>query len=161
MQNYINQLIENLKEIAHKHKLLDVVIDEPVNDNETFQQHIEDVENYIAGKTQPISIITGVKLEELPPVEMLSEVQKEQLSKQLEKFLLQFRFVLEFPPQYPLANRYAFIRKFCSEERTLMKFGMCHIEFCNYDKKNCPFPEHCKCCYEFESEGDKPDINHF
>ncbi len=153
MQRYITQLIEDLHEIVQKVNPSGKVIEEEtIHDDDSFARHIEDVENYLQGEQIPISQITGIEQELLPPPERLSEHQQRQLSLELEDFLKPHHFVLEFPQNYPFHLRYSFIRNFWTEKHPLMKFGTSHIEFCNYEPENCPFPGYCTNCEDFKLE---------
>ncbi len=152
MQRYIDQLIEDFREITSgmEHEAETAI--EAVSDDESFWAHIEDVENYLHGERVPVSVITGIASEMLPPPEKLSMQQKEQLSIELEAFLEYFLFSLEFPENYPNHLRYSFIRNFWNEQHTKMRTGTSHIEFCSYDKENCPFPDYCTSCDEFDAD---------
>ena len=161
MQRYINQLIEDLHEIAQKASLSGKTAEEAVSDDESFLKHIEDVENYLHGDQLPISEITGILSEQLPPPETLNESQKEQLSVELENFLAHFHFSLDFPQNYPKHLRYPFIKNFWSEKHSPMRSGTSHIEFCEYDEANCPFPGYCNSCSEFEIEDKDLDMDKF
>ncbi len=152
MQRYIEQLIEDFHEITAGMELEEKIADKPISDDESFWAHIEDVENYLHGELVPVSVITGIATEMLPPSEKLSKQQKELLSIELEKFLQYFHFELDFPQNYPSHLRYSFIRDFWNQEHTKMRTGTSHIEFCSYEKENCPFPDHCKSCDEFEDD---------
>lgn len=154
MQQYIKQLIDDLHEIAQKANPSGKTEEEPVHDNETFFKHIEDVENYLHGEQLPISEITEILPEQLPPPGKLNESQLAQLSVELENFLAHFHFALDFPQNYPNHLRYPFIKNFWTEKHTHMKFGTSHIEFCNYEKENCPFPDYCHTCDEYRIEGE-------
>ncbi len=153
MQRYITQLTEDLHEIARKaYPLGKTEEKKTVYDDETFLKHIEDVENYLHGEQLLISEITGILPEQLPPLGKLNESQKEQLSVELEDFLAHFHFSLDFPQNYPRHLRYPFIKDFWSEKHAPMQFGTSHIEFCEYDEANCPFPGYCSNCDEFEDK---------
>lgn len=161
MQNYINQLIEDLHKIADKVNPSGNTEEEEeaVNDEETFLKHLADIERYVYGEEVLISHITGIAQEELPPPEILSESQQAHLATELECFLEHFHFALDFPANYPKHLRYGFIKKFWTEKHPAMQFGTSHIEFCNYERENCPFPDYCDSCDEFETNDEDLDLN--
>jgi len=161
MQHYIDQLIEDLHEILREMNPPGKTQEDPILEEESFIKHIEDVENYLHGKELPISEITGIIPEQLPPAEKLSEQQKTQLSVELEKFLAYFHFSLDFPFNYPYYLRYPFIKNFWAEKHSAMQSGTSHIEFCDYDKDNCPFTTYCNTCDEFSADDEDPDIDKF
>ena len=161
MQRYINQLIEELHEIAHKVNPTGSFKEETVHDDESFFKHIEDVENYLHGEPLPVSQITGIEHEQLPPPDRLNEKQQTLLAVELENFLSHFHFALDFPANYPIHLRYSFIKNFWTEKHAAMKFGTSHIEFCYYEKEECPFPGYCTTCDEFENDIENPDIEKY
>lgn len=161
MQKYITQLIEDLHQIAKEVNPSGNTEDEPIHDDESFFRHISDVENYLHGEQIPVSEITGILHEQLPPPENLSEKQQAQLTVELECFLEYFHFVLDFPQNYPNHLRYPFIRKFWTEKHTVMQFGNSHIEFCNYEKENCPFLGYCSTCDDFNLDNEDSDNTKF
>lgn len=144
MQRYITQLIEDLHEIAQiKNQTANT---EPDRDDEALLKHFQDIENYLHGEEVPISEITGILPEQLPPPEMLNKSQQAQLSVELENFLENYTFALDFPHNYPNHLRYPFIRNFWTEKHIPMQYGTSHIEFCEYDETNCPFQGYCNSC---------------
>lgn len=159
MQRYIGQLIEDLHEIIKKMNLSGNTEEETVHNEETFLKHIENVENYLHGESKSVASITGIAAELLPPPERLSKEQQAELAVELEKFLVPFHFSLDFPRSYPDHLRYSFIKNFWKEKYVPLSFGQNHIEFCTYDKGNCPFPGYCNTCDEFEIEDENPDNN--
>lgn len=161
MQRYIDQLTEDLHDIIQKINPSVDVQEEPIHDEEAFFRQIEDIENYLHGKQLPISEITGILPEQLPPAERLNKKQQAQLSVELEKFLAHFHFSLDFPMNYPHNLRYTFIKNFWTEEHSLMQQGTSHIEFCDYDKENCPFEDYCNTCNEFNIEDEDTDMSKF
>ncbi|MGE4590103.1 MAG: hypothetical protein AB7E34_11110 [Acidaminococcaceae bacterium] len=159
MQRYINQLIEDLHEIAQiKNQTANT---EPDRDDEALLKHFQDIENYLHGEEVPISEITGILPEQLPPPEMLNESQQAQLSVELENFLENYTFALDFPHNYPNHLRYPFIRNFWTEKHIPMQCGTSHIEFCEYDETNCPFQGYCNSCNQIDIEDNYLDSYSF
>ena len=153
MQNYINQLINDIRQatwnLKPPHSLWAESNADP--DDEGELEDMAFVEQYIYGEKQPIGQITGIEAELLPPPEKLTEDQRSQLSGELEKLLQYFHFVLDFPEKLPAHLRYSFIRNLWTEEHVPLSFGESHIEFCDYEVENCPYPDYCT-CREFEAE---------
>jgi len=159
MQRYINQLIEDLHEIAQiKNQAANTETD---TDDEALLKHFEDVENYLHGEEVPISEITGILPEQLPPPEMLDDTQQAQLSVEIENFLEHYNFALDFPHNYPNHLRYPFIRNFWTEKHIPMQGGTSHIEFCEYDETNCPFRGYCNSCNQIAIENKYLDRDDF
>ena len=154
MKRYIEQLINDMhlatSKIKPPHEICDHSKADP--DNEVELEDISYVEQYLYGDKLPISEITGIATELLPSAELLSHAQQAQLAYEMEKLLNFFHFHLDFPENYPLHLRYIFIRKFWNENHVALSFGENHIEFCDYEEDNCPFPGYCNHCREFAEE---------
>ena len=110
------------------------------------------VEKYLYGDPEEISTITRIGCELLPPPEKLTTDQQELLASKLENLLQLFHFYLDFPQNYPVHLRYPFIRNFWNEKHVSLSFGESHIEFCDFEEENCPFPGYCKTCQEITEQ---------
>ncbi len=154
MQHYLEQLIDDLHKATWGMKPpLKIWEDSEADpDDELELDDMSQVEKYLYGDAKPISGITGIAQEQLPPVEKLNKEQLALLAVELEKLLQYFHFYLDFPKDYPAHLRYAFIRKFWEEKHVALSFGENHIEFCDYDEANCPFPGYCYTCKEVSEQ---------
>jgi len=150
MKHYIQQLIEDIRKVSgdqkHRENLGLRYSDEPDPEDMAY------VERFIEGKQQSIAWITGLEQAQFPPPERLTTEQQELLSIELEELLQNFHFVLDFPENYPVYLRYSFIRDFWLEKQVPMSFGESHIEFCDYEEENCPFPGYCTTCQDIKEE---------
>lgn len=136
MERYLTQLIEDLHQIT-----CDM---DP--DDESEPEDMSYVDEYLYGDKYPISQITTIAAEQLPAPERLTPEQQALLAFELEDFLTYFHFCLDFPHNYPARLRYSFIRNIWEKEYVVMKVGRIHIEFCEYDGEQCPFPGYCNVC---------------
>lgn len=164
MQRYIEQLIDDLHRATWGMKPPHGIWEESgANPNDELElEDMSYVEKYVYGDTIPVSSITGIEHELLPPVEKLNQEQQILLAVELENLLRYFHFYLDFPENYPLYLRYPFILNFWSGEQVPLSFGENHIEFCDYDEENCPFPGYCGTCKEVsvQMKGDEEKIDH-
>ena len=152
LDRYIEQLISELRKATFNVKPPHEIWNGADPDDEGLVEDLSYAEEYIYGKKEPVSSITGIDAATLPPSEQLSEKQQELLASELEKLLNYFNFHLDFPPNFPIHLRYPFICDFWKEERVALSFGESHIEFCDYDEDNCPFPGYCTSCEEYRKE---------
>ncbi len=154
MQRYIEQLIDDIREatwnLRPPHELWEESKADP--DNELELEDMSFVEQYLYGETQPIGQITGIATEQLPQPEKLNNEQRALLATELENLLQYFHFRLDFPEKFPAHLRYPFIRDFWGEEHVPLSFGENHIEFCDYDPEDCPFPGYCTICFEVAAQ---------
>lgn len=152
MKRYVDQLIEDLHQITSNLELLSFE-EADAEDKMDFSQ----VDKFERNEVTPVSQITGIQQAQLPPVEMLNEEQQALLATELEEMLYWFHFKLEFPHDYPNYLRYPFIRKLWGEEQVSVTDGTIHIDFCDYQEENCPFPCYCSICSDNDWEIKKED----
>lgn len=152
MQRYVEQMVEDIRKATwNVRPPRDIwYYADPLYDVEL--EDFSDLEKYFYGEEEPVSQITGIDAELLPPPDRLSENQKTLLTEELDNLLQVNHFKLLFPVKFPLNLRYAFIRKFWSETHVALSFGENEIEFCDYEKIFCPFPGYCDSCDEVEEE---------
>lgn len=154
METYIAQLIDDICKATHKlrppHPLWPESEADP--DNELELQDMSFIEQYVEGKVEPVASITGIEVAALPPPEKLTEAQQALLATKLEELLQFFHLYLDFPETYPAHLRYPFIRNFWTECHVPLSFGENHIEFCNYEIENCPYPGYCQTCAEIDQQ---------
>ena len=154
MEHYIEQLIDDLHKATWNmnppHELWEESGADP--DDELELEDMSYLEEYVYGKEIPISAITGIEQEQLPPAEKLSQAQQALLATELENLLKYFHFYLDFPENFPAHLRYQFIVDFWEEKHVALSFGESHIEFCDYSEGYCAFPEYCTSCSEIEAQ---------
>ena len=144
MEHYLTQLIEDLHQVSLNLKSTQWQKGDP-DDKPELVDFLQ-IGKYENGELTSISEITGILQEQLPPVEKLNQEQQALLAAGLEELLQHFHFQLDFPRDFPMHLRYAFIRQLWSEEQMALAFGENQIEFCNYDEDNCTFQGYCNIC---------------
>ncbi len=169
MEDYIKQLIEDMRLAAENAPQPDYSGNSEMDDDEAFPGQMEQVERYLHGPTEKLSDILGVPLSMLPDDEKLSNHQLEALVQEMENLLKAWRFYPEYPGEAPARMKYQALRQAWEDEFVLKEDGMTHIEFCDNTGENCQFPGYCKTCGEankeefedmpensFPKEGDRP-----
>jgi len=147
MERYIEQLIEDLRNAALQ------APDDPfengdMDDEEAFELEMEQTERFVDGPQEKLSDIVGIPKSHLPAPALLAEGQKEVIIPELIALLNAYNFYPEYPEKVPYAMLYEAIYNIWNDEFVQMTFGQVHIEFCNYDEDNCPFPGYCDLCKE-------------
>jgi hypothetical protein len=154
MERYLAQLLDDINKATWNVRTPRPIWEksgaEP--DNELELEDMSYVEQYVYGDEFPISEITGIEQELLPPVDQLTVPQQALLASELEKLLNVLHFFPDFPSDYPVNLRYPFLKKLWSESHVPMSFGENHIEFCDYEEDKCPFPGYCSSCAEFKAQ---------
>ena len=154
MEKYIKQLINDFKAVSWNLKEPSNLWDSADLDNEN-ENEVEDlsyIEEFVYGEEKKISEITGIETIQLPPVEKLSEEQASLLAWEMYKLLNFFHFYPLFPAILPGKIRYRVLREKWESKQVPVSFGRVHLEFCDYDEKNCPFPGYCTTCKKIRKE---------
>lgn len=152
MERYINQLIEDIDEIARNAtaKINANNLFNSTNGDNEFDPSI--VERYIYSEGEQIEKIVGLPQQMLPPPERLTDVQKERLVEQLLGLMELFNFHLDYPASLPKYHLYGFVWNLWKEKHVYMETGNYHIEMCVYDKEYCQFSDICSDCKDFKDE---------
>lgn len=125
MERYIEQLIEDIRNSSEKAPKEDTGTDDPDGTDS-----IRYAEQFVHGEAQPLSQITGIDQEQLPPVDKLNNKQINQLLNELIRLLNNFHFVPDFPEKVPVNLRYKVLREHWNDEYVSVGGGQVHIEFC-------------------------------
>lgn len=146
MDLYVMQLSEDLQ-MAAKMALSSAERElATLSHDDAFEQHLQDVERYIHGEREPLSRILGFETTLFPPPNRLSAEHQETLFADMDALLVAYNFCAEFPIDLPANFKYAILRENWDMKCVYVGSGCSHLEFCNYEPKECPFPkEHCMC----------------
>jgi hypothetical protein len=103
MDEYIQQLIGDIHNATwNTRPPHEIWVDSEADpDDEIELEDISYVEEFVYGKEEKISGITGIESYRLPPPEKLTDGQKALLATELEKLLHIFHFCPDFPANYP------------------------------------------------------------
>ncbi|MBE0638840.1 MAG: hypothetical protein IH598_09995 [Bacteroidales bacterium] len=161
MNRYVEQLIEDIRKAAANAPQPDDDETE-ISDEEALARHFDDVEQYLHGEREKLSEIIGIPLNLLPSPGKLTKTQISKLTVELVRLLNVWNFYPDFPNNLPDHMKYAALLGIWESEQVYMNSGETHLEFCDYDPSDCPFPGYCKSCDDFntdpeESEDDTTD----
>jgi hypothetical protein len=153
MQAYVDQLlleIENAKrEEAHLIKP-----DRPFS----LEEHFEEVERWLESDPAfTFSYYCGLRKEEFPPPESLSEEQLQQITAAFESLLYNWNLSASIPEVIPLSKAYELLISVLDEKVDIVDEGIMTFEFCAYDPPSCPFGEYCECREFYDSY--EPDMD--
>lgn len=147
MQRYVEQLIEDIRAIAKNPPHLSARKNF-LSSSETDDDFFDDVERYIRGDELNLSAILGLPKTALPDHQRLTDRQINWLCHELIQMLIAWNFLPEFPCKLPVRLQYQVIRDHWDDKVVYVTNGTMHIEFCHYDREECPFPDHCSFCDE-------------
>ncbi|MCK4663746.1 MAG: hypothetical protein KAT68_12820 [Bacteroidales bacterium] len=160
MNRYVKQLIEDIEKSISK-------VPEPNEiyeglDPESDENDIEDmshVEQYLNGEELPMEQYFGLEQELFPHVDKLTSEQIDMLTEAFARLWNAYHFVPDFPENLPNKIRYKLMREYLKHETTCVTFGEIHMEFCDYDEENCPFPGYCNTCKEIAADFEQNKIS--
>ena len=147
MQRYVEQLIEDIRAIAKNPPNVSAGKNY-LSSSETETEYFDDVEKFIRGDELNLSAIVGLPKSALPDHQRLSDRQVKWLCQELILMLRAWNFEPEFPCKLPVRLQYQTIRDHWDDKVVYVASGTMHIEFCSYDRDECPFPDHCTFCDE-------------
>ncbi len=150
MRPYIQELIKDINNIID-HCGNSYAFDNLINQKSSSS---------LFGNPKKIEEITGMPKDALPPDEQLNNKEKAALSKALEQLLQTFHFEAEFPVKVPWEVRYKHLRSIWNSQQVYLGMGENHIEFCDYDESNCPFPKYCNMCDDAKEQEKLFNKNH-
>jgi len=143
MEKYITQLVEDIRK-AHRQ-----LTKEETEKAETFEQHIEEVERFIAGEEDLIQHSFGyhcsLNKEQFPPSSRLTFEQMNTVCDTFEKLLFTWNIHADFPDELPVEMAYETLVSVLDRKFIIPTSGFIGLEFCDYAPEECRFKEHCTC----------------
>jgi hypothetical protein len=138
--------------------------EESLPDNEPFsiEQHFDEVEKWLKGEVpeHDFSYYCGLKVEQFPPAERLTNKQLKTLFKAFGQLLFSWNLGADIPKSVPLRQAYPLLISILDRNVEIVNHGAVTIEFCTTDPPSCPLGEHCTCRQYFEELDDKDADNH-
>lgn len=133
-----------LSDIANAHR---ADIRQEVGVPPTFEEHIEEVERYIAGENpdHTFGYHCGLEAEDFPPAEQFSDEEIGQVYKAFEKLLFSWNAGIDLPENLPLPLRYKFMVNTLSEGFAPLNHGIMHFDYCTGYAPDCVFGKYCPC----------------
>ena len=151
MHPYIPHL---LADIHAAHRSQDNVAEETP---QTLEEHMEEVEGWIAGETLQPEHTFGYYCElesaHFPPPEQLSDEDMIRVCNAFEKLLFSWHSSIDLPKKFPLPLRYTFTVGTLDEGFTVVKSGFLTFDYCSGYAPDCIFKEYCP-CLEFWNNAD-------
>lgn len=153
MEKYIEQL---LTDIAHSTK----------NVSLPFAEKAMELHDWISPdeeeKTAPVRELeewTGIKKEQLPPAEMLTDEQVHLLLEALNKMLNAYNWMFVLQTQVPERIQYAAIRDNFNQQAKIKRWHMGFFELCREGTEHgkCALGEYCQCAFYAELFKDMVD----
>ncbi len=160
MKRYIEQLIEDLRDAALQAPG-DPFDDENLDDEEALDMELEEIERFTSGPLEYLSDILGIPKSHLPKPDRLKEDEMKSIVPEMLSLLEAYNFFPEYPKEVPSGLLYKALYNIWEDEFVPMSFGSIHIELCDGDEEDCPFPGYCDVCNEEARQGELIPENEF
>ena len=142
IQSYVNYLLEDIKQAEGN-------VDELNFERKTeadIMEHIMEMERLVLEEPlNTIGEICGLTTEQFPPVEQLSKMQVKKIVKAFHQLIRTWNIDVVIPKKYPAEGRYKMMIPLLDRKTHILKNGITHIEFCEYEPEECPFGTYCDC----------------
>jgi hypothetical protein len=159
IQKYVDHLAEDIQKAAERSAIYSQLKGLPDFIGADFQDPIAQVEEFLQGPKYKLSEIVGIEASMLPADHLLSDGQTELLASKMEFLLNAFHFYPDFPTNkgktVPPRLRYRAMRESWEYENPIVSSGEIHLEFCDYDETQCPFPGYCATCSELHDSDEQ------
>ena len=145
MERYINQLVEDIRKAAKQKRPPKMQLDPEL-------EVVRGAEEYLYGTPYKLSSLLGLNKNAFPPVEKSNTEQLKKLVIEIENLWAEFNFYADFPDGLPADYRYKLLLGKWDTEVQYVSIGNIHMEFCDYDTENCPFPKKYCTCLDFDDD---------
>ena len=142
MHPYIKYLLQDIKK-AERSENENLIPSHP----SSFEEEMVEIERYISGEGQrPFSYFTGLKRNNFPPNEQLSEEDIKLVMQTWIKMFKTWNASIDFPRYMPLREQYEFLRNSVLEtDFTPVNSGCIHFDFCSGHAPDCDWGKYCQC----------------
>lgn len=146
IDSYIIELTKCMRESADN---ITALKKKTVIDRDNYPESLKLFANrnlLLRGKTNPISVITGVKTSDFPQADELTEDHVLHLLNEMSRLLKAYSFRADYPQQLPVKQKYDLLKKKWDEKHEYSGDTIVYLECCDCDPTSCPFlPKFCRC----------------
>lgn len=153
MHNYLAHLIADLRQAAKN------LPTKPYYEIPPEAEDIEYVIEWENAEPKPMHEWFGITKENFPPPEKLTDEQLELMVGEILKLWEAYNFEADLPENLPAKIAYKVLVDYFDKPVTWISQGTSHIEFCDYEPENCPFPEEFCKCTDFDDDFDMSTEN--
>jgi hypothetical protein len=148
MQHYLAQLITDMRQAAEN------LPPKPYYEIPPEAEGIEYVIEWENATEKPMHEWIGIPKENFPPLEKLSDDELALMVNEIRNLWAAYNFHADLPENLPAKIAYKLLVDYFDKPVAWISEGTLHIEFCDYEPENCPFPEEFCMCKEFAQETD-------
>ncbi len=140
MHPYIPHLIADIQ-TAHRRK--------PGDENlpSSMEKNLEEIEAWVSGDMpeHTFGYHCGLKFENFPPPEQLTEKEMKLIRKEFEKMIDTWNVAIHLPEKLPVEFAYKLMVNILEREITIFNSGCMNIDFCTGYAPDCDLQEYCPC----------------
>ena len=148
MKKYLNQLIEDM------HKAAENLPVKPFLEISEDEECLRGVMEYESTEPKPMQEWFGIDKINFPAAEKLKKEELELMVDEILKLWHAYNFDAVLPKNLPADVAYKVLLNNFDEPVIWVSEGTIGIEFCDYEPKNCPFPEEYCMCKDFANDID-------
>ena len=142
ISSYVDQLSSDIGELMER-----TSPSEMYNEHDNLSAFMEEIEEHVSAQSGSfVAEFSGIRKEHLPDPDLLDDGQLSLMLSSLMNLLNYYRFHPVFPDNLPELEMYRAIREHWTAFRAPTARFDYYYEFCNYEPKECPFPEYCEYC---------------
>lgn len=147
MQTYVDQLLNDIEKAKRKDQPW-ICAEKP----SSFEEEMAEIERWLENDPAfTFSYYCGLRKEEFPPAEKLTDDQIHKLKKQFEDLLYTWNLSANIPEEIPPSKAYTLLVSVLDKKVDIPDTGFMTFEFCAYDPPTCPLDEYCECREFYDS----------
>lgn len=154
---YIPHLLDDIK-AAHRDK----ETNERDSTPESIEEYLEQVDRWINGECGPehtLGYYCGLKSENFPPQEQLSDRDIELVCNAFEELLYSWNAGLSIPESVPLRFRYTLMVSLLKDHFIPLNSGFFGFDYCTGYAPECALKEYCPCLEIWNNDDDDDSID--
>ena len=142
LQPYVDHLLEDIKQAWRTPIRKPAIVD----DDESFEQQIREVEAYLDQTSYiPLEKTCGLDSNSFPAVDLLTQDQQLQMINAIHEMLNSWNIQASIPEKVPSAMAYNLLLGILKEGFPRMQHGQYVYDFCTGVPDGCELGEYCPC----------------
>lgn len=128
---------------------------------QSFEEHIEEVENWLEGKEPDHSFrfYCGLDATNFPPPEQLNDEEIREVLKAFNRMMFTWNLDISLPELLPLPIAYKMTVDTLNEKTSIVNSGMMGFDYCSGSAPDCVFKEYCPCLKIWNKGDDIKDVD--
>ena len=115
------------------------------NFSQSMEKNLEEIEAWVSGnmREHTFGYYCGLKSEDFPPPEQLTEMEMKVIRKEFEKMIITWNVAIHLPKKLPIDFAYKLMVNILEREVTIFNSGCINIDFCTGYAPDCELQEYC------------------